>query len=245
MIASTTAKAFETTQEKSLNKSWSKPLAIMKVAAVLLVGSAAVCLVLDRRRAVWESIQSIDEVPYDNNVRRDLKSHDNDHEQRELGLVSISSSSFDSKTSQLRLDGGGGAAPDDYACFQDGKELKSAVDLYLKSLSSPQSVVALKYGHPISTWCVGNVTNFDFIFDGWTPFYRPWILNFNQDLSGWNVGNAKSMKATFRSAYAFNQDLSSWDVSGVENSKWYGSFLFSTPKAQLLSILLYRTAFSG
>jgi len=36
---------------------------------------------------------------------------------------------------------------------------------------------------------------------------------FNQDLSGWNVGNGQSFARMFNGAVAFNQDLSRWDVA--------------------------------
>ena len=37
--------------------------------------------------------------------------------------------------------------------------------------------------------------------------------NFNQDISGWNVGNGPGFSSMFYNAQAFNQDLSSWDMS--------------------------------
>ncbi len=41
-------------------------------------------------------------------------------------------------------------------------------------------------------------------------------INFNNDLSSWDVSSIKSMRFMFANADAFNQDLSSWDVSSVE-----------------------------
>jgi surface protein len=42
-------------------------------------------------------------------------------------------------------------------------------------------------------------------------------LAFNQDISGWNVGNVDDMQHMFRQAAAFTFDLSSWDVGSVTN----------------------------
>lgn len=39
--------------------------------------------------------------------------------------------------------------------------------------------------------------------------------NFNQDISSWDVSNAKSMSSMFEGTVEFNQDLSFWDVSMV------------------------------
>ena len=39
--------------------------------------------------------------------------------------------------------------------------------------------------------------------------------NFNQDISNWDVGNVTRMSDMFRQNQAFSQDISSWDVSSV------------------------------
>jgi len=44
--------------------------------------------------------------------------------------------------------------------------------------------------------------------------------NFNCDLSQWDTSNVKNMFAMFRGCKLFNQDLNSWDVSKVENM-WF------------------------
>ena len=41
-------------------------------------------------------------------------------------------------------------------------------------------------------------------------------VNFNQDISGWDVSKVKDMFATFYNCSKFNQDISKWDVSNVE-----------------------------
>jgi len=46
-------------------------------------------------------------------------------------------------------------------------------------------------------------------------FYQ--AVAFNQDLSGWDVGNGQSFEGMFYEAVAFNQDLSGWDVCNGQN----------------------------
>ena len=41
--------------------------------------------------------------------------------------------------------------------------------------------------------------------------------NFNQDISQWNVSNVTNMNSMFYGCEAFNQDISQWDVSNVKN----------------------------
>ena len=47
-------------------------------------------------------------------------------------------------------------------------------------------------------------------------------INFNSDISNWDVSNVTSMSYMFNTARAFNQDISSWDTSSVVNM--YGMF---------------------
>ena len=42
-------------------------------------------------------------------------------------------------------------------------------------------------------------------------------INFNQDISNWNVSNITSMAGMFSNAQSFNQDISNWNVSNVKN----------------------------
>ena len=42
-------------------------------------------------------------------------------------------------------------------------------------------------------------------------------LDFNGDISGWDVGNVVNMTAMFKGAIAFNQDISNWNVASVTN----------------------------
>ena len=42
-------------------------------------------------------------------------------------------------------------------------------------------------------------------------------INFNSDLSNWDVSNVKSMAFMFKGCENFNCDLSKWNVSIVKN----------------------------
>lgn len=95
-------------------------------------------------------------------------------------------------------------------CFRDRDELAQAVDAYLLD-NSPDTTVATKYGWPIGSWCVSNVTDFSRLFFNATEF--------NEDLSGWDTSRALSMHGTFEMATSFNQPLTSWNVSLTNNFK--------------------------
>ena len=64
------------------------------------------------------------------------------------------------------------------------------------------------------TWNTSNVTNMTAMFDGYK--YRLEGGNqFNQDISGWDVGIVVEMAAMFQYAPAFNQDIGGWNVGNV------------------------------
>ena len=42
-------------------------------------------------------------------------------------------------------------------------------------------------------------------------------IDFNGDISGWDVSNVENMDCMFAGAYQFNCDISKWDVSKVKN----------------------------
>ena len=44
------------------------------------------------------------------------------------------------------------------------------------------------------------------------------FLDFNGDISQWDVSNVTNMNGMFYRCEAFDQDISSWDVSNVKNS---------------------------
>ena len=66
------------------------------------------------------------------------------------------------------------------------------------------------YGH-ISTWDVGDVTDFNGIF---------YHTDFNDDITNWDVSSATNMYGMFQYATAFNQDLSNWDISSVTDMRY-------------------------
>lgn len=43
----------------------------------------------------------------------------------------------------------------------------------------------------------------------------PAIAQFNEDISGWSMGQATNFAAMFHGADAFNQPIGAWDVSRV------------------------------
>ena len=100
-------------------------------------------------------------------------------------------------------------------CFADGDELKAAFDEYIDNgcnddkTNGSCSVVSETYGHPMNSWCVGNVTNMIFLFSR--------KEGFNEDISSWDVSSVKSMSSMFSGASSFNGDLSSWNTSSVED----------------------------
>ena len=97
------------------------------------------------------------------------------------------------------------------ACFKDDdKELYTAVDRYLEEPSGVWTRTS--YGHPIGTWCVGDVTNFDELFD---DERNALATNFNEDIGSWDVSGAVSVFKMFSGAREFNQDLSFWNVENV------------------------------
>lgn len=95
-------------------------------------------------------------------------------------------------------------------CLQTNMELRDAVADYVASGGSPDSASAMTYGHPIGTWCVGELDDFSFAFA---------FQDFNEPLDGWDVSNATSLDYMFFNSITFNQDISGWTVERVETMK--------------------------
>jgi hypothetical protein len=79
-------------------------------------------------------------------------------------------------------------------CFQETAELRAAVEEYVATNKSETSDVALRYGWPIGTWCVGNLTSFEKVFA---------TVKLNHDISDW-------VRMRFTSCFSrFDDDLAS------------------------------------
>ena len=64
------------------------------------------------------------------------------------------------------------------------------------------------------------------------------LVNFNQDLSGWDTSNVTDMGYMFSGCTSFNQDLSSWNTSNVTNM----SVMFSSARAFNQDISMWDTS---
>jgi surface protein len=130
-------------------------------------------------------------------------------------------------------------------CFATRDELKPAVDqyvqfrcnndvFYLTSSFDDCRNITSKYGWPMNSWCVGNVTDMSDLFREMRTFNDDiswWDVSqvqnmsdmfngassFNRDVSLWNVSQVQDMRSMFDDARSFNGDLSLWDVSQVQN----------------------------
>jgi len=69
-------------------------------------------------------------------------------------------------------------------CFQTRAELDTAIAQYMEN-NSTGTQVAATYGHPIGTWCVSQITDFNQLFLGQQLF--------NEDLNGWDVSGVTTM----------------------------------------------------
>jgi hypothetical protein len=95
--------------------------------------------------------------------------------------------------------------PSSYKAFNSTDELYQAVDIYLLGLTEDprESFVAQTYGYPIGTWNVSQIKNFSDVFapDRGSQYdlLRPPtnFSNFNEDISGWNVSAAETMRSMF------------------------------------------------
>ena len=75
----------------------------------------------------------------------------------------------------------------------------------------------------------GDISNWDVsnVNNMHSMFYG--CKSFNQDISNWNVSNVSDMGYMFYGCESFNQDISNWDVSNVTNMSYmfYGCELFN------------------
>jgi hypothetical protein len=119
---------------------------------------------------------------------------------------------------------------------------KDGVDVYpIAARGSDSTNVKLYYGANISTWCVGEVKDFSFVFQNevsnvwrvtvWQKSIRPFTHTsvvplpsqntFNQQLS-WDTKSAIDMSYMFSATTAFDQDISTWITTNVLS--FYGMF---------------------
>jgi len=99
------------------------------------------------------------------------------------------------------------------------------VDAYQRALTarSPEnSDVALRYGYPIGTWNVSQITNFTKVFDPERSSKLDVLREqnydsfFNEDISGWDMSNAVTLRGMFAGATRFAaKDLNTWQVHKV------------------------------
>ena len=121
--------------------------------------------------------------------------------------------------------GGTGTAGD--TAFTSLPELREAVEQYLYD-DSPNTIVATKYGYPIGNWDVSQMTTLKelFRFDnvvGRTRRKRrnlqqhPHLINFDVDISLWDVRNVEDFTDMFHGATNFQtSDLSKWNTSSAK-----------------------------
>lgn len=93
--------------------------------------------------------------------------------------------------------------------------------------SSPTASVIETYG-PIENWCTRSLSDFSRVF---STQRNPALVNFDEDLSSWQLDNAETVEGMFFGAQAYTGKggLTGWDVSKVN------SF------ADMVRALLYRT----
>ena len=79
--------------------------------------------------------------------------------------------------------------------------------------TTPGCAVENTYG-PIEAWCTSDVTDMSDVFNG---DGNPVFVQFDADISGWNVSNVQTFSQMFRKAENFQADISDWDVSSADN----------------------------
>jgi len=99
-----------------------------------------------------------------------------------------------------------------FKCFDSLEELQEAVDGFVGHNETSCLELNQTYCHPLSTWCVSQVTNFSYLF---SANRTPAMAMFNGPLDGWDTSNVTDMSYMFYDASAFNQSVSHFDVTKV------------------------------
>ncbi|KAG7357589.1 fibronectin domain containing protein [Nitzschia inconspicua] len=102
--------------------------------------------------------------------------------------------------------------------------------------------IACKYGFPIDSWNVSQVTEMSQLFfwfrhdhssvENWDPsdiYEMNSVPYFNLYIGSWNTSNVTNMNFMFENAFHFNQDIGKWDVSNVEsmNGMFHSALAFN------------------
>ena len=108
---------------------------------------------------------------------------------------------------------------------------------YLGTPAEKQEIITL-FGS-IEEWDVSQVTYMSSAFTSSDPSGNIPGVQFNADLSNWNVSNVTDMFGMFGACSVFNQDLSSWNVSNVTDMRLM--FLYCSVFNQDLSSWSFTT----
>ena len=76
--------------------------------------------------------------------------------------------------------------------FETNQELKDTVRKYCKNQPANIEEIAVVYGYPINKWKVQELVDFSHVFSHQSKF--------NEDISSWDLSNAKTMESMFYQA---------------------------------------------
>ena len=127
--------------------------------------------------------------------------------------------------------------------FQTKQELVTAVDEYIAAEGAFDSPVALKYGHPIGSWCVGEIDDFADLFSAERNLAAGFV---DYEVDCWDMSKSTTIARMFKRAMRMNSPLDRWNVSTCFlflfclcfcNATLETSISLSTSK---LSVLLFK-----
>lgn len=102
----------------------------------------------------------------------------------------------------------------DTSVFETSNELLEAIGSYMEAPRSAKTPAAKRYGYPLISWNVSQITHFQKAFSAARDAR---FADFNEDLSTWLApGQALDITEMFQGA-GFNGDLSMWDTSRVSS----------------------------